>query len=148
MRHLAKALAAAAAAASLVGGAPAAAKPRYAEGQVWEYRTRAGDEGSLLKIQKMEKVPELAALGPVYHVSVVGVHLADGPTREIAHLPVSRQTLDASLTRLSRRHVGFPDVEEGIAEWRSDKGGVFTITVAEIVGILEQTIAQGHRPSD
>jgi hypothetical protein len=27
---------------------------RYAEGQVWEYQTRPGDQGSLLKIQKIE----------------------------------------------------------------------------------------------
>jgi len=138
----------AAAAASLVGATSAASKPRYAEGQVWEYRTRAGDEGSLLKIQKIETGSEFAALGPVYHVSVVGVHLGGGSAREIAHLPVSRGTLDASLTRLSRRHVDFPDVEEGIAEWRAADGGVFTISMAEIVGIVEQTIAEGQRPSD
>jgi hypothetical protein len=115
---------------------------------VWEYRTRTGDEASLLKIQKIEKALAFAAGSPVYHISVVGVHLGGTVAGELAHLPVSRWTLDSSLTRLSTRHADFPSVEEGIAEWRAAKGGVFTIPMAEIVGVVEQTIAEAQRPID
>lgn len=140
------AVAVAAAAALLLGAAPPAPpKPAYAEGQVWEYRTRAGEEGSLLKIQKIENLPELAAKGPVYHLSVTGVHLGAGLAGALPHLPVSRQTLDASVTRLSTRRADFPSVEEGIAEWRRAKGGVFTVPMTEILGFVEQTIAEGQR---
>ena len=32
----------------------------YAAGQVWEYHTRPGDEGSLLRIQKVEQLEKIA----------------------------------------------------------------------------------------
>lgn len=115
--------------------APAATPARaYAEGQVWEYRTRPQDEGSLLKIQRIEDA------GSVFHVSLVGVRLGGSPT-EIQHLPVSRQTLDASVTRLSDSDTPFPDVAAGYAEWQRAQGGVFTLTMAEIVDFVEQALA-------
>lgn len=121
-----------------LGGAPAAA-PGYAQGQVWEYRTRPKDEGSLAKIQKIEKD------GTIFHVSLVGVSLGGRAGGEIQHLPVSRESLDASLTRLSGSATPFPDISQGHALWRQAKGGVFTIALAEIVALAEQSLAQAPR---
>ena len=123
---------------SAVQTAPAPA-PAYAVGQVWEYRTRPQDEGSLLKIQRIEDA------GAVFHVSLVGVRLGGSPT-EIQHLPVSRETLDASVSRLSDSDVAFPDVAAGHAEWQRAQGGVFTLTMAEIVDFAEQALAGAPRP--
>lgn len=121
--------------------APAPAE-RYAEGQVWEYRTRPGDSGSLVKIQKIEPMPGDPQHRSVYHVSIIGVHLnAAGATPTLQHLTVSRQSLDTSVTRLSTVATGFPplaQVEQGIAFWRGDHGGVFTIPLADIVAATEQ----------
>jgi hypothetical protein len=134
-----KAAIAAVAAAVLVGAAPPQPSAHsYAEGQVWEYHTRPGEEGSLLKIQKIETLPELAADGPVYHISLIGLHLGPGLGGMLQHAPVSRETLDASVTRLSTAHADFPDVGPEITEWRQAKGGVFTISVAQIVESLDQ----------
>ena len=118
---------------------PAAPVRAYAEGQVWEYRTRRGESGSLLRIQKIETLPELAELGPVYHISVIGLNLAPNVLGTLQHVPVSRQTLDASVTRLSRKRADFPPAEAGIEEWRRAKGGVFTITVAQIAELLDRS---------
>jgi hypothetical protein len=110
----------------------------YVPGQVWEYHTRPGDEGSLLRIQKIE---QLDKIGPVYHISIIGVHFIRAPlTSELQHLPVSRQTLDASVTRLSPSTVQFPDPSAGIDQWRAAHGGVFSIPVADIVSIIEQSV--------
>ena len=110
----------------------------YAEGQVWEYHTRPGDEGSLLRIQKVE---QLDKIGPVYHISVIGVHFVRAPlTGQVQHLPVSQATLDASVTRLSSSTALFPDPSAGIAQWRGAHGGVFTIPLADIVGLVEKTL--------
>lgn len=119
----------------------------YAEGQVWEYHHRAGDDGSQLKIQKIELSEARSTADPIYHISVVGVNfsgigLADG----IQHLPVSRQTLDASVTQPAKSPASFPDPTEGIAQWRAAKGGVFKIPVAEIVEMVGQQFQQ--RPAD
>lgn len=112
-------------------------RPAYAEGQVWEYKTRPQDQGSLLKIQRVETDP---AGGPIYHISVIGLRIEGMPGENIPHLPVSRETLDASVTRLSPLKPDFPSPDEGIQMWRDARGGVFTITIAEIVGIIQKAV--------
>ena len=108
-------------------------RPAYAAGQVWEYRTRAQDSGSLLKVQQVETDP---AGKPIYHISLIGIHVQGLRGEEAQHLPVSRETLDASVTRLSSSRAPFPDPSEGITIWRDAHGGVFTIPVAEIVDVI------------
>jgi len=137
-----KAIAAAFLFASL-GGQTAPAK--YSEGQVWEYKTRAGDEGSLLKIQRIEQSPGFEKYGSIYHISIVGFHLGNPAVPPVLpHAPVSRETLDASVTRLSSDKREFPPADGGIAEWRQAQGGVFTISVAEIVDIIDQQTSSLH----
>jgi hypothetical protein len=118
---------------------PAPGVRTYAEGQVWRYRARPGEGRSLLKIQKIEVLPEHAAHGPVYHISVIGLKLAPNIVGALPHAPVSRETLDASVTHLSRNRPEFPAVEPGIEEWRRAQGGVFTITVAQIAEFLDRS---------
>jgi hypothetical protein len=114
---------------------------RYAEGQVWEYQTRPEDKGSLLKIQKIEASPGFTKTGPVYHVSIIGIHFAGLPINgTLQHAPFSRVSLDASVTKLSSSKAAFPDANGGIAEWRKAQGGIFTVTVAEAVSFAEQTM--------
>lgn len=114
---------------------------RYAEGQVWEYQTRPEDKGSLLKIQKIEVLSEFSKTGPVYHVSIIGLHFAGLPLDgTLQHAPFSKASLDASVTRLSSSKAAFPDVSGGIAEWRQARGGIFTVTVADAVSFAEQTM--------
>ena len=136
-------------ASAILGVALATASPashptidRYAEGKVWEYQTRPEDKGSLLKIQKIELLPSFSEKnGPVYHVSIIGLHFADTHLDgALQHAPFSRASLDASVTRLSQSRAAFPDVEAGIRQWREAKGGVFTITVAEAVNFAQQTM--------
>ena len=126
--------------AAIVGliGLTGFAKPdRYAVGQVWEYRTRPGDEGSLLKIQRIESFGPPERNERVYHISVIGFRLRTGGT-VLEHSPVSRETLDASLTRPVDQAIEFPDPANGILDWKAHNGGVFTITVAEIIELIDQ----------
>lgn len=127
--------------AACAAGAGAEAPPDYAEGQVWEYRTRPGEEESRFRIQRIEG----AARGPVYHITISGVRLGAGIAPLIAHAPVSRETLDASVTRLAdRQDLAFPSADPGIAEWRAARGGVYTIPVAEIIETAELAIRASH----
>jgi hypothetical protein len=125
---------------ALPAAPPIAPEPaRFHEGQVWEYRTRPGDEGSLLKIQRVENWSH-AGHGTIYHISVIGVRLGGRAGIEIQHLPVSELTLNASVTRLSPSTAAFPSPDEGIAIWRADNGGVYDIPLAEILAITERMI--------
>lgn len=80
---------------------------------MWEYRTRAQDTGSLLKIQLISKLRSEV----VYHVSVIGLGMRrrDIPG-VLQHAPVSRATLDESVTKRSSRDFPTTDFEEGFAE--------------------------------
>lgn len=116
-------------------------QPAYAVGQVWEYQTRPQDAGSRLKIQQIETAPDGT---PIYHISVTGVHFSradiDG---NLPHLPVSKATLDTSVTKLAIDQTGFPDlpVQDGIAQWRQARGGVFTITMKDVIQFVDQMLA-------
>ena len=88
----------------------AASPNRYAEGQVWEYKVRPKDTGSLVKIQKIEESPR----GPIYHISLIGI----AGIGELQHAPVSQQTLDKSVIKQVSDPKTFPDATEGIAERR------------------------------
>jgi len=128
----------------LTGSACALAKANdYAEGQIWEYKTRPQDPGSLLKIQKISTDPTRVENRVIYHLSIIGVHLNDRTTsRTISHVPVSREALDDSVTRLSPIRPIFPAATDGIAEWRKANGGVFTVPIAQIIDIVENTMSK------
>ena len=120
----------------------------YKEGQVWSYRARPQDQGSMLLINKVESD---AKLGPIFHISVHGVKVKNkrapgGITEELPHFPVSKQTLEQSVVKLARMAAPNPAYREGYATWKQafDAGnaGVFTIPVAEIVGIVEKAANQ------
>ena len=121
----------------------------FAEGQVWSYKNRPGEEGSTVLINKIESYPKL---GKVIHISIFGVkvrnkHAPSGFTSDLSHFPVSETTLNASLVKLLRKSSSpNPDYVEGYQTWKAafDKGeaGVFTISVAEIVGVIEDAISR------
>lgn len=120
----------------------------FAEGQVWSYKTRIGEEGSTVLINKIESDPRL---GPIFHISITGVKVKNprstsGVTTELPHSPVSKKTLDDSVTKLVAKSKPNPQYLEGYKEWKSafDNGdaGIFTIPVQEIVGVIEKAVNQ------
>lgn len=85
----------------------------------------------------------------MYHVSVIGVRFARSDIAGVLpHLPVSRRTLDASVIRLTTTKRALPTTaaDEGIAEWRRARGGVFTISLAQIADVVEATVATPPQP--
>ncbi len=125
---------------ALAPQAPAADPSPYAEGQVWEYRTRATERDSRLKIQQIEIDP---SGHPIHHITLIGLRLGQrGEVGGIDHLPVSRASPDASVTRLSTSIADFPDPAEGIAHWRAAQGGVFDASIIEILEIIEASLRQ------
>ena len=120
----------------------------YAAGQVWTYHVKPGDEGSTLQINKVEQDPKL---GPIFHISVFGLRIsnprvAGGILTELPHLPVSKETLDKSVESLSHAAIRPVAYEEGYAHWKREfdagRAGIYTMSVAEIVTIAEQTMSK------
>ena len=121
-------------------------------GQVWRYNTRPGEEASRLYIAHIDR--DLATR-TIFHLYIDGLKLqnplmAGGVQDHLTHVPVSRETLEASVTELQQENVLPPDISEGYVLWREafEKGqaGVFTVPVAQIVGIIEQAFAKQGQP--
>lgn len=120
----------------------------FSEGQIWSYKARAGEEGSTILINKIESDPKL---GQIFHISITGLRVKNprspsGVTSELPHSPVSKKTLDESVTKLVAKSKPNTQYLDGYREWKSafDNGGagIFTIPVQEIVGVIEKAINQ------
>jgi hypothetical protein len=120
----------------------------YAEGQVWEYTTRGNEAGSKLYIVKVEKLDDK---NRAYHIALDGLKVKNplikdgGVQSDLPHLPVSKQSLDKSVTKLATRHEVYDGWQAGYQEWRQaylvGDAGLFTIPVNQIVDLVESTIA-------
>jgi len=113
-----------------------------AVGQVWEYRNRPGDDGSTLTIGRLEDLPKI---GSIVHISIAGVHVKDpgvpgGQSERLPHAPFSRAAFEGSITLLVGRASPPAEFEAGYQQWQRAHGGVFTISVAEAVDLLEKGI--------
>jgi hypothetical protein len=127
----------------MMSGPAVAAKNKYKAGQIWSYKSRPQDAGSLIKIQRIESFGPAKKSVLIYHISMIGVALGGGPATEISHLPVSRETLDKSVDKLVVTSPVFPTlstVDGGIEQWRKNKGGVFAVSLAEIADVVDQSI--------
>lgn len=114
---------------------------RLAVGQEWCYRTRAVEPESTLVIGRMET----ASSGEIVHVSVRRVRISNPRSTTavvdtIAHLPMDRDALLASIT--NRQGSGQPDAEfdDGYRQWEEAEGGAFAVSVAEAIAIVEELL--------
>lgn len=119
---------------------------QFSTGQVWTYKNRAGEDGSTVLINKVESHPKL---GKIFHVSIFGVNvknskIAGGISTDLPHFPVSEETLNRSVVKLIGKKEPNPEYLNGYNVWKEafDNGeaGIFTITLAEIVGVIEESI--------
>lgn len=126
---------------------PAAAQ-EFRAGQIWRYDTRPGEEGSRLFIARIDRGPSTQS---IYHIYLDGLQLknplfAGGVQGHLPHAPVTRQTLETSVTTLEAEDATMPDIAEGYATWllafEKGQAGVFNQPVKEIVQIIEDAFAQ------
>ena len=127
-------------------GTAASLAQEFAQGQVWSYKTRRGEEASTLLINKIDND---ANLGEIFHITVSDVRVKNKRvpgelTTELPHFPVARETLEASCVKLIRVAKPNPNYAEGYAQWKRafDQGraGIFAVPVSEIVQIVETTV--------
>jgi hypothetical protein len=114
---------------------------KFHPGQVWQYKTRPGEENSFVTILKVESLPK----GIIIHVRIDKVRLkncAGGPEPEtIEHMPFAREAIENSVTKLLKEDSKIPDFQ-GYDDWRNACGGVYTISIAGAVKVDETTFNQ------
>lgn len=122
----------------------------YKSGQVWKYKTRPGEENSLVYIVKVDREK---GYGNIYHIYIDGLKIRNskikgGIQSQLPHAPVDEKTLNDSVTALLREGGPMPDISEGYRAWREpfDAGnaGVFNIPVAKIIGFIEDIVSKAQ----
>jgi hypothetical protein len=117
---------------------------KFRPGQVWEYKTRPGEEKSFLTILRVESLPKI---GTIIHIRVDKIRLRNctgGPEPDnFQHMPFTRDAIEHSVTKLEKESSDIPDYQAGYDEWRAACGGVYTITVAEAIAIAEAGFRKG-----
>ena len=120
----------------------------YQEGQIWRYKTRPGEEQSLLYIAKVETLSNGERAFHIYldNLRIPNEQLPGKFQTDLPHAPVSSGTLDLSVVKL-QGHTNSPhDTAAGYALWReaydSGEGGIFSIPVSEIVEVIEGVTRQ------
>lgn len=130
-----------------LAAAPAVAAT-FEEGQIWRYQTRPGEEASRLFIARIDR-----GIGTqtIYHIYLDGLKLKNplyegGVQDHLPHAPVTRQSLETSVTELLEENATMPDIAEGYAAWllafEKGQAGVFTLPVNQIVQHIEDAFAQ------
>jgi hypothetical protein len=121
---------------------------RFQAGQIWQYKTRAGEESSRLTIVKVEAHPKL---GTIIHIQLKDVAIKsskapDGISRVVSHLPFSEEAVDKSVTTKEKDGTAPAGWEEGYGQWKSavdsGKGGIWTIPVSEAIASLEHILSK------
>jgi hypothetical protein len=115
---------------------------KFHPGQVWQYKTRAGEEKSFVTILKVESLPR----GIVVHIRVDKVHLKNcsgGPAPDtFEHMPFTRDAIETSVTKLVKEDAKIPDFQPGYDDWIKACGGGDTISIADAVKAGEMTLNQ------
>lgn len=119
---------------------------KYKVGQVWSYKTRRDEKKSSFIVVKVESHPKL---GNIIHIALRDLKLRkpDGNFIEAAgHLPFAEEAINKSAVKLLREKEDLPEYEEGYGRWReafdAGQAGVYTITIAEAVSVMETTLNQ------
>lgn len=121
---------------------------KYSVGQQWSYQARAGEEDSYLIILRIDKDPKL---GDIIHIALRGLRMKsrrspEGIIENVSHMPFSEEALNKSGLKLLKEKSEVPDFEKGYRMWReafdAGRGGVYSITVAEAVNVMETALNQ------
>jgi hypothetical protein len=121
----------------------------FKPGQVWRYAAREHEEQSRVHILRIDSN---RTVGDIVHIAISGVRIersdaSSAYITNISHVPVSPQALESSDLSLESELEEIPDFEEGYRIWReafdSGDAGIFSIPVAEIVDVMEQTMRLG-----
>ncbi|MBY0567868.1 MAG: hypothetical protein K2P70_11170 [Hyphomonadaceae bacterium] len=125
-----------------------AAPPSWAQtfevGQVWSLNAPMSPEARI-------RVGRVEDAGQTVHISLWGQPIEEasplGSPLVAGHLPISSDALARSVNALADETPPDLQFEEGYAEWSRAQGGVFTITVPEIVDVILQSAAHLPPPS-
>ncbi len=117
-----------------------ASDTKFVPGQVWSFKGREFEPDATVTILKIETMPKI---GRIIHVRLDGIRLrncaAGSELTSLKHAPFTRDAIERSVGTLLRTG-DVPAFEDGYAYWKAHCGGVYSITVPEMVVVDEKTL--------
>ena len=126
----------------------------FAPGQIWKAKGRPDDGDSVrvlvLAVETHAKIGDVCSIA-VEDVCIRNPLMDGGVQTALPHAPMSADALAASVTELIASNgptIENSEYADAYAQWHEPfargEAGVFTIAVAEILDLIEQTIATQH----
>jgi hypothetical protein len=116
----------------------------FEPGQIWSYKTRPGEEDSVVIIRAIQ---EREDGGAIFHVSIEGVDIVHDGHKEIAsiaHCPIYSEAFEESVEEMIG-DVRWPeDFCEGYETWEQNKGGVFAQDLASVISMIAGSAPGKH----
>jgi len=115
----------------------------FVPGQIWTYKSRAGEEHSRVVICCVETDQRL---GEIVHIHVRGLNIPNPSSRSgkndtIGHMPYAARALGDSLVSIEASAAQLPDFRDGYDQWRAafdlGKAGIWTAPLADAIGGIE-----------
>lgn len=121
---------------------------KFHVGDVWQYKTRPGEEKSRLIVVKIDDSPDL---GVIIHVAVDGLTWKDCEDNLVAesvpHMPFARRAVEESVTKRVGKAESLPNFRNGYEEWQQayykKHAGIYAISVEAAVSVTEKTWRAG-----
>ena len=118
-------------------GSAMAQRAEIAVGQVWTFKDARSDTARVV----IQKIEVWGHGDEAVHVSLYGLPKAAGFAGEVQHLPFERKALEASLEQLTDESAPADLViTEGYKLWKEDRGGVFSISIADVIEVVLGTM--------
>jgi hypothetical protein len=112
---------------------------KFKPGQVWSYQSRPGETNSTLTVLEVDSNEKV---GVIVHIRVDGLRAHNSRGKDVPsveHMPFTRDAMLLSVNHLLKSNQPLPTLE-GLNRWRSDCGGVYTISVRDAVEVMEKTL--------
>ena len=110
-------------------------RDEFEVGQAWFYENRQGEDDSVVIIGRIDEQRGERVL----HIQVQGVKVPNltpqGFQTTVYHAPISEDALRASVTTQATGELIEDSFEAGYESWREGGGGVFTLSVGEILNL-------------
>jgi hypothetical protein len=114
--------------------------PNFAVGQEWSIRSFPQSTAKVV-IGRIEPWRDKI----VVHVAIVDIPLSPAAAAatkltEIAHVPFEQSALAGSVGNLVGTAVAPPpDFETGYRQWKEQQGGIFTVSVSQVIAVAQKT---------
>lgn len=121
-------------------------KDKIEKGQVWSYRTRKGEEHSLLTIIDIQNLSN----SKIAHVSIDGIEIKDFKTGDVLSYSISHLPIDLEILKVALRELKFYteiSENEGYLYWKAEyekgKAGIWSIDIVEVIEMTERSSNDG-----